>query len=99
MKDLFLGQGVAHTIMLLAFVIGIGTYLGRFKIKGVSIGATWILFMGILMSHLGFRADPEMLHFIKECSISSRSSASSCSSSPSACKWAPASSIPSSPGA
>ena len=66
MKDLFFGQGVAHTIMLLAFVIGIGTYLGRFKIKGVSIGATWILFMGILMSHLGFRADPEMLHFIKE---------------------------------
>ena len=66
MRDLFLGQGVAHTIMLLAFVIGIGIYLGRFKIKGVSIGATWILFMGILMSHLGFRADPEMLHFIKE---------------------------------
>ena len=82
MKDLFLGQGVAHTIMLLAFVIGIGIYLGRFKITGVSIGATWILFMGILMSHLGFRADPEMLHFIKEL----RSSASSCSSSPSACR-------------
>ena len=66
MKDLFLGQGVAHTIMLLAFVIAIGTYLGRFKVKGVSIGATWILFMGIIMSHFGFRADPEMLHFIKE---------------------------------
>ncbi len=66
MKDLFLGQGVAHTIMLLSFVIGTGIYLGRFKIKGVSIGSTWILFMGILMSHLGFRADPEMLHFIKE---------------------------------
>ena len=66
MKDLFLGQGVAHTIMLLAFVIAIGIYLGRFKVKGVSIGATWILFMGIIMSHFGFRADPEMLHFIKE---------------------------------
>ena len=66
MRDLFLGQGVAHTIMLLAFVIAIGIYLGRFKIKGVSIGATWILFMGIIMSHFGFRADPEMLHFIKE---------------------------------
>ena len=60
MKDLFLGQGVAHTIMLLAFVIGIGIYLGRFKIKGVSIGATWILFTGILVSHFGFRANPEM---------------------------------------
>lgn len=66
MKDLFLGQGVAHTILLLAFVIGVGIYLGRFKIKGVSIGATWILFVGILVSHFGFRADPEILHFVKE---------------------------------
>ena len=32
MKDLFFGQGVAHTIMLLSFVIAIGIYLGRFKI-------------------------------------------------------------------
>ena len=40
MKELFLGPGVAHSILLLAFVIGIGTYLGRFKVKGVSIGTT-----------------------------------------------------------
>ena len=66
MKELFLGQGVAHTILLLAFVIGVGIYLGRFKIKGVSIGATWILFVGIIVSHFGFRGDPEMLHFVKE---------------------------------
>ena len=66
MKDLFLGQGVAHTILLLAFVIGIGIYLGRFKVKGVSLGSTWILFVGILVSHFGFRADPEILHFVKE---------------------------------
>ena len=66
MKDLFFGQGVAHTILLLALVIGIGTYLGRFKIKGVSLGSTWILFVGIIVSHFGFRADPELLHFVKE---------------------------------
>ena len=66
MKDLFLGQGVAHTILLLALVIGVGTYLGRFKVKGVSLGSTWILFVGILVSHFGFRADPELLHFVKE---------------------------------
>ena len=66
MKDLFLGQGVAHTILLLAFVIGTGIYLGRFKFKGVSLGSTWILFIGILVSHFGFRADPEILHFVKE---------------------------------
>ena len=66
MRDLFLGYGVAHTILLLAFVIGIGLYLGRYKVKGISLGSTWILFMGILMGHLGFDADLTILHFVKE---------------------------------
>ena len=66
MKDLFFGYGVAHSIMLLAFVIGIGLFLGRFKVKGISLGSTWILFLGILMGHLGFQMDLDMLHFVKE---------------------------------
>ena len=66
MHDLFFGYGVAHSIMLLAFVIGVGLYLARFKVKGISLGATWILFLGILMGHLGFRVDLEILHFVKE---------------------------------
>lgn len=66
MHDLFFGYGVAHTILLLAFVIGGGLYLGRFKIKGISLGSTWVLFLGILMGHLGFGADPDALHFVKE---------------------------------
>lgn len=66
MKELFLGQGVAHSILLLAFVMGIGIYLGRFKFKGISLGSTWILFIGILVSHFGFRADPAILNFVKE---------------------------------
>ena len=66
MHELFFGYGVAHTILLLAFVIGIGLYLGRFKVKGISLGSTWILFMGILMGHLGFGADLTVLHFVKE---------------------------------
>lgn len=66
MHDLFFGFGIAHTIMLLAFVIGIGLYLGRFKVKGVSIGSTWILFTGILVGHFGFMGDPTVLHFVKE---------------------------------
>ena len=66
MHDLFLGQGIAHTILLIAFVIGVGLYLGRFKVKGISLGSTWILFAGILMGHLGFKADLNVLHFVKE---------------------------------
>ena len=66
MHDLFFGNGIAHTILLLAFVIGGGLYLGRFKVKGISLGSTWVLFLGILMGHLGFGGDPDALHFVKE---------------------------------
>lgn len=66
MRDLFFGQGTGHSIMLLAFVIAAGIYLGKFKIKGVSLGTTWILFVGIVLSHFGFRADENLLHFLKE---------------------------------
>lgn len=66
MKELFFGQGTGHSIMLLAFVIAVGLLLGKIRIKGVSLGSTWILFVGILLSHFGFRADSSLLHFLKE---------------------------------
>ena len=61
-----MGTGIAHTILLLAVVIASGLWLGRFKIKGISIGTTWILFLGILLSHFGFRGDPLVLSFMKD---------------------------------
>ena len=66
MKELFFGTGIAHTILLFAIVIATGLLLDRFKIKGVSIGTTWILFLGILLSHFGFRGDPIALSFMKD---------------------------------
>lgn len=66
MRDLFFGTGIAHSIMLFAAVIGAGLYLGRFKVKGLSIGSTWILFVGILLSHFGLRSDPTVLAFVKD---------------------------------
>ena len=66
MNELIFGTGIAHTILLFALVIATGIYLGRFKAKGVSIGSTWILFVGILLSHFGFRADPHILSFMKD---------------------------------
>ena len=66
MKELFFGHGTGHSIMLLAFVIAVGLLLGKWKVKGVSLGSTWILFVGILLSHFGFRADSSLLHFLKE---------------------------------
>lgn len=45
---LFFGSGIGHSILLVAIVIFIGIYLGKVKIAGVSLGITWILFVGII---------------------------------------------------
>ncbi len=64
--NLFLGNGIAHTVLTLALTIMLGLLLGKVKIGGVSLGITWILFVGIFLSHFGMSIDGEVLHFVKE---------------------------------
>lgn len=59
-------NSIAHIVMLYAFVIALGVALGKIKFFGVSLGVTFVLFAGILMGHLGFTANPHILHFVKE---------------------------------
>ena len=66
LETLFMGEGIAHTMLVLSLVIAGGVLLSRVKIAGISIGVTWILFVGILAGHLGMTVDHETLHFIKE---------------------------------
>ena len=66
LEELFVGSGVAHSLFLISLVIAIGIMLGRYKIKGVSLGITWVLFVGILASHFGMRVDSATSHFVKE---------------------------------
>ena len=56
----------ANTILLYAIIISIGVFLGRFKIRGISLGITWVLFVGIFAGHLGFQIEPNTLTFIKD---------------------------------
>ncbi len=65
-ESLIFGSGIAHSILILSIVIAIGTLLGKVKIFGVSLGVTWILFVGIIASHFGFVIDKELMGFIKE---------------------------------
>ena len=57
---------IALSIIILSTVIALGKLLGRCKIAGISLGVTWILFVGIIFSHFGFNLNPELLHFVKE---------------------------------
>jgi Predicted permease len=64
--DLIWNNSVAHTVFLLGIVIAAGIWLGKIKIGGISLGVTWVLFAGIIVSHFGLIAEPEIVHFIKE---------------------------------
>ncbi|MCE5226347.1 MAG: putative transporter [Porphyromonadaceae bacterium] len=66
LNDLLWGEGIAHSVMLLAFVIAAGIQLGKIKVFGISLGITFVLFVGILLGQIGFRMNAEVLHFMKE---------------------------------
>ena len=63
---LFFGNGIAHAVLIFALVITIGILLGKVKIGGISLGVTWILFVGILFSHFGMTVNGEVRHFVQE---------------------------------
>ncbi|MBQ8221978.1 MAG: putative transporter [Bacteroidales bacterium] len=56
----------AHTILLYALIISLGIVLGKIKVCGISLGVTWVLFVGIFAGHLGLQIEPNTLHFIRE---------------------------------
>ena len=64
--NLFTGSGVAHSVFIVAIVIAIGLGLNRIKFGSVSLGVTWILFVGIIAGHFGFLLDHTTAHFVKE---------------------------------
>ena len=64
--ELLFGSSTAHIIFILAATIALGTLLGKIKIGGISLGVTWILFVGIALGHFGMGIDPKVLGFVKE---------------------------------
>ena len=66
LNSLLFGNGIAHTILIYSFVIFTGLILGKIKFFGISLGSTFVLFMGILVGHFGFQVNHEILDFIKD---------------------------------
>ena len=64
--NLFTGSGVASTVLMLAISIFAGLLLGKLKVKGITLGITWVLFVGIALSAFGVNLNHDMLHIVKE---------------------------------
>ncbi|MDE6300789.1 MAG: putative transporter [Muribaculaceae bacterium] len=57
---------IASTLVLYSFVIAAGIFIGKVRIAGVSLGVTFVLFVGILMGHFGYEVDSNILKFVRE---------------------------------
>lgn len=59
-------NSIAHIVALYAFVIAAGVLLGKIKFFGISLGVTFVLFVGIMVGHFGFTGNPAILSFIQD---------------------------------
>lgn len=66
LQSLFFGQSIAQAVFVIALVITLGITLGKVKIGGISLGVTWVLFVGIALSHFGMTINGEIRHFAQE---------------------------------
>ena len=64
--NLLTSGGVGTTVLMLSISIFAGLLLGKLKVKGISLGITWVLFVGIGLSACGIACNHDMLHVIKE---------------------------------
>ena len=55
-----------QAIIILSMIIAAGSALGKIKFFGVSLGVTFVFFVGILMGHLGFEINQQMLRYAQD---------------------------------
>ena len=67
--NLFTSNSIAHAVLILGLTIAVGLLLGRIKFGSVSLGITWVLFVGIVLSHFGLGIDPHGIDKEKEFAV------------------------------
>lgn len=61
--NLVFEQSALQAVVILSLITAVGLGLGKIHIFGISLGVTFVFFMGILAGHLGFSIDPQMLTY------------------------------------
>ena len=59
--NLFFEHSALQAVIILSLIIAAGLGLGKLHVFGVSLGVTFVFFIGILAGHLGFSINPDML--------------------------------------
>lgn len=55
-----------QAVIVISLICAIGLTLGRLRVFGISLGVTFVFFMGIFAGHLGLSIDPQMLIYAED---------------------------------
>ena len=61
LRELITTPDFTQAVLVMSLICGVGLALGKIRIFGVSLGATFVFFAGILAGHLGLVVNPDML--------------------------------------
>ena len=62
-STLFIEHSALQAIVVLSLISALGLVLGRIHVRGISLGITFVFFIGILAGHFGLSIDSQMLYY------------------------------------
>lgn len=63
LKEAFLEPSSVQSIIIISLVSALGLQLGKLKLFNISLGITFVFFVGIFLGHFDLNLNEEMLHF------------------------------------
>lgn len=60
---LFIDHSALQAVVVVSLISALGLSLGKIRIAGISLGVTFVFFVGILAGHLGLTVDENMLGY------------------------------------
>ncbi len=62
-ESILFDETPVQAVIIIAVIIAVGLGLGKIRIKGISLGVTWVFFAGIFAGHVGLSINHQMLLF------------------------------------
>ena len=63
LQDTFLSHSAVQAVIIISLICAIGLSLGKIRFRGITLGVTFVFFIGILAGSLGLSLDPAMLGY------------------------------------
>lgn len=63
LQETFLSHSAVQAVIIISLICAIGLSLGKIRFRGITLGVTFVFFIGILAGSLGLSLDPSMLGY------------------------------------